>query len=219
MKLYVVYDNEAKDPLVSSWGFGTFIEGKNENILFDTGDKGGILQNNMKEMGIDQSDIDKIVITHEHHDHSGGLFSVLDESMTVYLLKAFSEEFKSKVRKKAEVVEIEDRQEISDGITTTGKMGKGIVEQSLLLEYGDGYILLTGCAHPGLANILDKSSKYGKVKGVIGGFHGFDKLDKLRNLSIIVPCHCTKYKEKIKNKYPEKTKDCFAGFELNLEGE
>ncbi|MFW6375894.1 MAG: MBL fold metallo-hydrolase [Thermoplasmatota archaeon] len=219
MKLKIVYDNEARKPLVSSWGFSAFIEGKEENVLFDTGDKAGLLKNNMAEMGIDVDIIDKIVISHEHHDHTGGLFDILDGSMKVYLLKEFSEKFKDKVRKDAKVVEVDGMQKISRGVFTTGKIGTDMVEQSLLLEHDGGFIVLTGCAHPGLSNILDAASKYGDIKGAIGGFHGFDKLDELDGLSIIVPCHCTKYKDKIRKKYPERSMDCYAGLELDLEGE
>src|SRR6056297_2168856 len=151
MKLKIVYDNEARKPLVSSWGFSAFIEGKEENVLFDTGDKAGLLKNNMAEMGIDVDSIDKIVISHEHHDHTGGLFDILDKSMKVYLLKEFSEKLKDKVRKNAKVVEVDGMQKISEEIFTTGKIGTDIVEQSLLIDYDGGYLVLTGCAHPGLS--------------------------------------------------------------------
>lgn len=216
MKLKILYDNEAKKPLASSWGFSALIEGEDENLLFDTGDKGGILKNNMDKMDVDTNSINKIVISHEHHDHAGGFFDIFDESMEVYLLKAFSERFKEKVKEKAKVIEVEGKREISDGILTIGEIGNDIVEQSLLLEYDEGYIVLTGCAHPGLSNIIDKTSQYGKIKGAIGGFHGFDKFEDLNELSIIVPCHCTEYKDKIRKKYPEKSMDCYAGLELEI---
>lgn len=216
MKLKILYDNEAKKPLASSWGFSALIEGEDENLLFDTGDKGGILKNNMDKMDVDTNSINKIVISHEHHDHAGGFFDIFDESMEVYLLKAFSERFKEKVKEKAKVIEVEGKREISDGILTTGEIGNDIVEQSLLLEYDEGYIVLTGCAHPGLSTIIDKTSQYGKIKGAIGGFHGFDKFEDLNELSIIVPCHCTEYKDKIRKKYPEKSMDCYAGLELEI---
>ncbi len=219
MKLKIVYDNEARKPLVSSWGFSAFIEGEEENVLFDTGDKAGILKNNMDEMDISVNSIDKIVISHEHHDHAGGLFDILDKSIEVYLLKDFSEKFKEKVRKNAQLIEVDGMQEISKGIKTTGKIGTSIVEQSLLIEYKGGTLVLTGCAHPGLSNILKEASRYGEVKGTVGGFHGFDKLDELDDLLMIVPCHCTKYKDEIREKYPEKSMDCYAGLVLDLEGE
>ncbi len=219
MILKILYDNEAKEPLVSSWGFSALIEGEEENVLFDTGDKGKLLKSNMEKMDVDLDEIDKIVISHEHHDHAGGLFDILDETMEVYLLKAFSEKFKDKVRKNAKLVEVDGMQEISEDIFTTGKIGTSIGEQSLLLEYKGGYIVLTGCAHPGLSNILDVASKYGEIKGAIGGFHGFNKLEDLDDLSMIVPCHCTKYKDTIMKKYPDRSMECYAGLELKIKGE
>ncbi|MFW5946801.1 MAG: MBL fold metallo-hydrolase, partial [Candidatus Natronoplasma sp.] len=80
MKVKILYDNEAKRPLKSDWGFAAFIEGE-EKILFDTGNDGDILESNMQKMDVDPSKIDKVVLSHEHHDHTGGLFSIIDESM------------------------------------------------------------------------------------------------------------------------------------------
>jgi len=40
------------------------------------------------------------------------------------------------------------------------------------IETGDGNVVLTGCAHHGLINILETAGeKYGKIYAVIGGFH------------------------------------------------
>jgi len=49
------------------------IETENENILFDTGAKGKILLNNIEKLDVDIEKISKIVISHEHWDHYGGL--------------------------------------------------------------------------------------------------------------------------------------------------
>ncbi|MBU1669633.1 MAG: MBL fold metallo-hydrolase [Actinobacteria bacterium] len=76
-------------------------------------------------------------------------------------------------------------------------------DQSLVVDTPDGAIVLTGCAHSGLVNVLKhvlRSS--GKIKAVIGGTHlGLGAsperidatLDFLEEIlpERIVPCHCT----------------------------
>ncbi|MEF8835963.1 MAG: MBL fold metallo-hydrolase [Candidatus Thermoplasmatota archaeon] len=218
MKVKILYDNEAKRPLKSDWGFSAFIEGE-EKILFDTGNDGDILESNMQKMDVDPSKIDKVVLSHEHHDHTGGLFSIIDESMEVFVPQSFARGLKKKVKKEAYLVEVSSRQKISSDILTTGEIRASVKEQSLLIKYDDGYILFTGCAHPGVTSIIREASRYWKIEGVMGGFHGFKDLDALKHMFPILPCHCTKYKDEIKDRYPDKTLECFAGLELDIGGE
>ena len=89
MELTVIYDNEVFDgtaDLRKEWGFSCLIDAGVEKILFDTGGDGEILLHNMREMGIDPRSIDKVVISHEHWDHNGGLkeLSPLLDSAVVY---------------------------------------------------------------------------------------------------------------------------------------
>lgn len=215
MKVKIVYDNEGKPPFRSNWGFSALIE-SDENILFDTGDDGEILLQNMKKMGIDTSSIDKVVLSHEHHDHTGGLHSILEKSMKVFVPQSFSEDFKRRVRERASLNEITDREKISEKILSTGEMGTDIVEQSIICKSKKGNVLITGCAHPGLTEIIKKAKKQGDIEAVIGGFHGFDDFEVLKEIPMVVPCHCTEYKDRIKEKYPDSTKDCFAGLEIEV---
>ena len=76
MKLIIIYDNEIYREgigLKSDWGFACLIETAHDMVLFDTGAKGNILLHNMDKLKIDPIGIDKIVISHEHRDHKGGL--------------------------------------------------------------------------------------------------------------------------------------------------
>lgn len=218
MDIKIIYDNEAQPPLKSDWGFSALIRAY-ENVLFDTGDSGEILKHNMEKMGIATSEIDKIVLSHDHHDHTGGLFSVLEKDMNVYVHSKFSSSIRKKISQKARLMEIKGKEKICDNVITTGELGDGIVEQSVMIKYENGYILMTGCAHPGLTHIIKKSEKIGKIKGVIGGFHAFDNFDVLKDVSFVVPCHCTQHKDKIKKMYPDKMIDCYAGLEFKIGGD
>ena len=56
-----------------SKGNSTFIQTKKHNILIDIGVTTLYIENNLKEIGIDPSSIDLVLITHCHTDHTGGL--------------------------------------------------------------------------------------------------------------------------------------------------
>ena len=73
-----------------------------------------------------------------------------------------------------------------------------------------------GCSHPGVVNILKAASKFGKVYALIGGLHGFNEFDLLKELELICPCHCTQYKSEIKELYPNKCIDGGAGKVISL---
>jgi len=177
LKITVVYDNYLyKEGLKTGWGFSCVIEGAGKTILFDTGGDAPTLLYNMEKLGIHPENIDIIVLSHIHGDHVGGLFGFLRENsnVTVHLLKSFDKRFKEDVRSLgAKVVEIHEPAEIFKGIYTTGEMGFWIKEQSLIVNTDKGLIVITGCAHPGIVNIVAKAKELldKNVLLVMGGFH------------------------------------------------
>ena len=52
-------------------------------------------------------------------------------------------------------------------------MGGDIKEQSLVLRTGDGLVVITGCSHPGIVEILERAQQIldEKIFMVLGGFH------------------------------------------------
>jgi 7,8-dihydropterin-6-yl-methyl-4-(beta-D-ribofuranosyl)aminobenzene 5'-phosphate synthase len=216
MKLRVIYDNEAKEGLKSNWGFSCLIESGDRKLLFDTGASSEILAYNMQQLGLRKEEIEIIALSHEHWDHIGGLDAVLHPGVAVYLPRSFSRRVKEEVAREADVFEVSEPRDIIPGVHTTGELGRGIREQSLVLDTEEGVVVLTGCAHPGLETILEAAKVFGELYGVIGGFHGFDKLESLQGLKLIIPCHCTVLKKEILEMYPEKTLRCRAGMEIEL---
>ena len=62
--------------LLGEWGLSFLIETGAETILFDTG-KTISAAHNIDSLGINPGNIDKIVLSHGHFDHTGGLSQVL----------------------------------------------------------------------------------------------------------------------------------------------
>jgi 7,8-dihydropterin-6-yl-methyl-4-(beta-D-ribofuranosyl)aminobenzene 5'-phosphate synthase len=211
MKITIVYDNEAKsDNLKVGWGFSSLIEIPNiPPILFDTGADSPTLLHNMKEMGIDAKRIKTIVISHAHGDHTGGLQGILEvnKEAEIYVPASFSGTIPGR-----KVNTVTGPIEISEEAFSTGEL-KGI-EQSLAIKTDKGILVITGCSHPGVGEIIDAASRFGKVFGIIGGFHGFHDFSRLSGLSLISPCHCTQYKSEILELFPEQCIRCGAGLVL-----
>ncbi len=220
MKLTIIYDNNAKEGLKSGWGFSCLIENK-ENILFDTGDNGKKLIYNLEKLNKKVEDIDYIFLSHEHWDHIDGLDDVLqlNKNLTVIIPESFSEGFKNKIRKKAKLKEIKEKEKIINNVYTTGELGSSIKEQSLVVKTKKGNVLITGCAHPDLAKIIEKAKEFGNIYMVLGGFHGFNNFDALKGIDVVSPCHCTQHIKEIKERYPDHYKEVKAGYVLNLGGE
>jgi len=217
MKIKILYDNRAREGFVSAWGFSCLIETE-EKILFDTGQDGKILLHNANKLNESLEDVTKIVISHEHWDHIGGLPYVLNKAKNaeVFVLRSFSERLKEEISKLARVHEVYKKEEISRGIFSTGELGNAIKEQSLFIETEKGFLVITGCAHPGIDTILEFVKRYGKIYWLMGGFHDFNKLEYLREIPVLSPCHCTMHLEEIKRMYPEKYKECRCGDKFEI---
>lgn len=217
MDFKIVYDNIAKPGFESGWGFSCLIELERETILFDTGWDGNILLSNMSKFGVEPESIDKIVLSHAHWDHIGGLTHVLRSDMSVYLLQSFSEHLKDELRPRTDLHEVEGPKRIGERVWTTGELENKIEEHSLTLETGEGIIVLVGCSHPGVPRILSASSKLGELYGIIGGLHDFEEYEVLEDLDLIVATHCTENKERIEELYPDSTVEGKAGLKISLE--
>lgn len=203
MRFTIVYDNETLDPtLASAWGFACLV---GDDLLFDTGGDAQRLLVNMEKMGINPLGIGTVVLSHAHGDHTGGLGGLLNTGVrpTVYVPRSFSRRFKADVRALTALVEVEGPEEIRPGIHTTGEVGSRLVEQALAVETTSGVVVVTGCAHPGVVEMVRraKESVGGEVALVMGGFHlGSARRRRVeriiadfRDLGVqqAAPCHCT----------------------------
>lgn len=252
-KVTVICENSVQVPfpLIGEHGLSFLIEDGEEMTLFDTGQGLGVVHN-LKTLGKNIPMIKRIIFSHGHYDHTGGLLPVLKEhggTLPVYLNGAA---FNDKVallpsgatvtigmRQTREVYEesgakfyevTESMCRIVDSITSLSdvkhepgwkpwdkmlkvKSGSEVVDDlfsddlSLFLETASGPVILLGCAHAGMVEILDQFSESTGIKkfhAVIGGTHlesapeeyvlrAIDAV-KRYNVDKIAVSHCTGFR-------------------------
>ncbi len=220
--IITVYDNYLVNPeLKTGWGFACWIKIGEKNILFDTGADFETLSFNTKKMGLDFKDLDIIFLSHIHGDHTGGLEGVLKEksNLTVYIPHSFPNSIREMISSSdSKWIDVKSSKEISKGVFSTGELGTWIKEQSLVINSDKGLLIITGCAHPGIVNIVKKVKENFPEKNiylVLGGFHLFGVSDEelkeivneFKNLGIekVAPCHCSgdRCRELFREEYKE----------------
>lgn len=181
--LTILYDNYVHTPgTKADWGFACLVEGGEKTILFDTGTKPEILMHNVSYLKVDIGKIDAIAISHNHGDHTGGLFTVLKKrpAIPVYMPESFSGVYIEKAKAyKSKVIPVKEPAKICARIYHTGEMGEQIPELSLILDTAKGLVLVQGCSHPGIVEMITRAKQFMKkdIYMVLGGFHLMRKSD------------------------------------------
>lgn len=249
-RLTILTDNTVpgrSDAIVEA-GFSASLETNGGDFLFDTG-KGKSVINNALIYKKDLKNINKIVLTHAHGDHTGGLPEVLrtinSEQIDVFAHPdIFIERFRKKNNEKrhggipftkgyleklgARFVCNTEPVEIEEGVFLTGEVprktpfeggdmgdrflirdretGPDIIldDQSLIIHVEKGILIVLGCAHSGMINVIDHAinmTGVDNIYGIVGGTHiGFsgdkqleETIEALRHYQIehLVPAHCT----------------------------
>ena len=223
MRLTIVYDNETtREDLTPAWGFACIIE-TDRRILFDTGGDGKILLSNMRALDYKPEDIDVIVLSHWHWDHIGGLPTILTETgdIEVIVPDSFSKQLQQEIGRNHKVRLVKKPGLLFHGVYSTGEL-KGrfedimIGEQSVAVETKKGLVIIAGCSHPGVEEIIAASRRFGDIYGIVGGFHGFDKYEALKDINLIVPTHCTQHKHEISDRFHEKVEQGGVGWSKKI---
>jgi len=207
LKITVVYNNVACDTaLKTDWGFSCLLEGTEKVILFDTGGNGSILFDNMRKLDIAPSSIEALVLSHIHGDHTGGVSELLNANrdLHVYVPASFPPHFIAEVETlSAQLVKVEVPTKVCGNVWTTGVMGTGIREQGLVASSDSGLIVITGCAHPGIVQMVGRAKEIlsQDVYLAMGGFHlmnlsqrkALKVMAELKELGVrkVAPSHCT----------------------------
>jgi len=208
LKISIVYDNyRHRKGIKADWGFSCLVEGMDRTILFDTGRYDDILMDNMSAMGVKAGQADIIFLSHEHPDHVGGLHTFLDHRTVAKVFKGRS--MSSGVTRKAaekgsEIVAVDNPVLVTRNSVSSGEMKSFVKnEHSLFIDTTNGVVVITGCAHPGIVDIVQRARKLlrKEVLLVMGGFHLLmdsegsirDIAERLKGLDIryVMPIHCS----------------------------
>ena len=206
-EIVILVDNNPSPSsgLESAWGLSILVKVNGTTVLFDTGPDPEVLRRNSEALGVDLSSIDYVFLSHEHIDHTGGVPYVISRKpgVRIYVPRGFSEGLIRRMTELgAHVMVVENATELGDGVMTTGPMRGPPSEQGLLVKSPRGWILLTGCAHPGIEKMMRRAKNLtGNLYAVIGGFHlvGADasRLERLKKtieelgVREVYPIHCS----------------------------
>lgn len=186
------------------WGFSCLIDLGHRKILFDTGANQEAFFSNLQKLNIQWNEITDVVFSHKHADHVAGFLEVLGklkEGTRLFLPKGFP---CKGLPPHVQTEIVADFAEIGPQVySLVLKGGFFLYEQALIVQTEKGLVVITGCAHPGIVNLLEAAKdRLGKpIYLVLGGFHLFRKsrqsvtkiIDKLKSMEVdrVAPCHCS----------------------------
>lgn len=199
-KIQSVYDEGAIEatPLIGARGLSMLVDIDGQRTLFDTGRRGRYLAHNLDYMNIDPDSIDRVVISHGHVDHAGGLEGLLKGRTKPVDVYAPKTAFGSKqligfngIHVSPELAEkvvfhiIEEWTELSEHLFVTGPIVYGDVSESfMVMNIKKGPVVFSGCSHCGVGPVLDVvADKLGIVpRSYFGGVHIGKKEEEKANL-------------------------------------
>jgi len=213
-RVRILFDSVSCVPgLRTGWGLSLLI---GDTLLFDTGGDGQALVENFSALGLDPASVRTVVISHDHADHTGGLWHLLQRhpGRTVVGCPSFSDGFRRRVEASgSRFAASSPFCEVADGILTTGEMdgeygGRRLPEQALIVKGAEGLSLLTGCCHFGIPALLRRVREgvpagpaSSRIRLVAGGFHLGEASDETVARSItalqeeaveaVIPLHCS----------------------------
>ena len=76
LKITVLSTMLADGDALGEWGYSALVEVDGHKILFDTGAHPDLVLKNAKTLGIDLSQVEDVVLSHNHDDHTGGLVTL-----------------------------------------------------------------------------------------------------------------------------------------------
>jgi 7,8-dihydropterin-6-yl-methyl-4-(beta-D-ribofuranosyl)aminobenzene 5'-phosphate synthase len=241
-RVTILYDSFGKSPsLTMDWGFAALVEYGGKRVLFDTGNNARIFEHNVKALGIDLRNLDFVVISHRHADHTSGITYLLtvnpkvqiyvpDEAWGLFARGVNNDFYRKDPSLPAEMryygghppeileggtpwpggnfIPVSQKTEVAPGIfilpgVSTSPGTLELKELSLAIKSPQGVILIVGCSHPGVEQIVHQATAIDShITILFGGLHQIQKPDPevervaalLRDqykLERVAPGHCT----------------------------
>jgi len=230
MKFYILIEDTSKEGFEAEHGLSIYFEKNRKKFIFDLGQSNKFLKN-AEKLKIKLNKIDFLVFSHGHFDHTGGLpYFQVNEGLKIIchpdclLPKYYRKKYigfpknmdnlladlKNKPFKLTKNVlflgEIPGKRRSPLGEYVKGGIKKAdflLDDSALVIFEDDRAIIIAGCAHSGIVNIVRYVHKLFKAKKIIvvGGLHMLDysdeeinrTIEKLKKLSVvkIFPGHCT----------------------------
>lgn len=259
MELTVLVDNNTLIDryFIGEPGLSFFIKEEDKAILFDAGYSDAFIKN-ANVMNISLNNLDYVVISHGHMDHTWGLFYLAkfyteaeiekiefkkpnliahpwafypkidnhyNEIGTIISVDTLARNFNTRLSKEpiwltnklVFLGEIE-RSNDFENKNSIGKVLCGenpradflLDDTAMVYTSDDGLVVITGCSHAGICNIIEYAKKVcsdSRIIDVIGGFHLLEPstevmrktCDYIRKnkVKILHACHCTDLSSKI----------------------
>lgn len=267
IQITVLIENTVRLPgLKAEHGWSVYVETGHGVLIFDTGQSSQMVENAAR-LNLDLEKAERVVISHGHYDHTGGLPELMKINSRAPI-HAHPDIFKTRYYKRPggspREIGIADKDMererfvfsrepavLFPGCMTTGviPIGENHVttegsfyedrdatrkdaiqdDQALILEGGDGLIVILGCCHAGLKATLDQVHRLtgrSTISMVLGGMHLVDAskelveqtIQALRDYSVsrIGLGHCTGYQGAIalQNAFRDRCFPCTTGVRL-----
>lgn len=200
-----------KSLFLASHGQSLLLEIDDKKYLFDTSAIYEGFMYNLENLELNLEDIHTIVLSHNHLDHSGALFKLVDKFTKQQLLlppdmQQIHEEgydLRYRIEEKSLAIQklinyknttiITNGKQLDEYLYTTGSLDSSDKqwpdkEQSLVVAIPNkGLVILVGCAHPTIPVIIEYAKKVTgieKVYGIVGGLHyaRLNKEELLKNI-------------------------------------
>ena len=90
----LIEDTKGNNDCISAHGLSFYVEIAKHKVLLDLGPSADTLEN-AKALGIDLSEIDTVVLSHGHYDHSGGIipFTKINDKALIYFQESAKEDY------------------------------------------------------------------------------------------------------------------------------
>ena len=243
----LIENTEGAAGCIAAHGLCFYVETPGHRLLSDLGPSADTLTN-AAHLGIDLTQVDTVILSHGHYDHSGGIlpFAALNPKASIYMQESAAGGYYAydgpekgmryigidpAIAELPQVIRVRGDLTIDDELSllTVGKRIRPVPstnrslmmkrderyvqddfahEQMLVVSAGGKHILLSGCAHNGILNILSAyEAKYGCDPDiVISGFHLMKHAEYtpderreieeiaqelLKHPTLFYTCHCT----------------------------